>query len=702
MSTSTTEAANLEKKIFKDVKYFLVGENEKLKLVLKESGAQREYYVTQLVNYIISDTCDIPELEQANELNIPIVKSEWVHMSIKCDTVLPHQPYSHVKNGLFTNLVFCPSQIPSTDRASLLAMIVYHHGKYKINLTSGCTHLVSAKAVGRKYDFVRKSQLNIKIVTPEWVTNSILSNQLLPEEEYEPVAMTSPLRSPLKTFYTQTVNSTINTPKYTQGNTASSFMTPVTPSQGSEKLAVISKDDKENTIEVNKAHEIVPNLFRGFIFYFCDYEERMTAETFNIWKDVICKAAGIIRNTYTDDVTHVICLHQQNPIFKKAIADGKLVGTAYWLNEILVAKKIFPPITPLHLPVPFTETLPGMKNSLITISGYEAKERSIVKHMINFLGGNYTGHMTRTHTHLICKKATGEKYTKAIEWGIPVVSAKWLGDMIQTGQDFPAKGKSKYALISIPDELSINPTFSTHITDIWKEYSLEEPEFDKDGQPKAKQRKFNSSIPPIKRVLFTGLTGPTVHRLRQNVQKMKGELAKTVNDCTHLVAPKITRTVKFLSAVSICKFLVAPAWVDDSFDAKKFLDETNYTLVDPESEELFGFKLKRSLQRAQTRQVCKGLHFHVTPSILPAPNAMKEIIECAGGKMTEVKSVEEVIDHFVHNTINDASYNSYLVSCLDDKKLWQDLVKEGYDIYNVELILSGVMKQELEWNLHHL
>ena len=36
------------------------------------------------------------------------------------------------------------------------------------------------------------------------------------------------------------------------------------------------------------------------------------------------------------------------------------------------------------------------------------------------------------------------------------------------------------------------------------------------------------------------------------------------------------------------------------------LDESNYTLVDPESEELFGFKLKRSLQRAQTRQVCKA------------------------------------------------------------------------------------------------
>lgn len=76
--------------------------------------------------------------------------------------------------------------------------------------------------------------------------------------------------------------------------------------------------------------------------------------------------------------------------------------------------------------------------------------------------------------------------------------------------------------------------------------------------------------------------------------------------------------------------------------------------------------------------------------------------------------------------LQDMSHNSYLVSCADDKQLWSDLVKEGYgkkvlillrnflskhvceraffdfflDIYNVELILSGVMKQELEWNLY--
>ena len=106
---------------------------------------------------------------------------------------------------------------------------------------------------------------------------------------------------------------------------------------------------------------------------------------------MIEKASGVIQPTYTDDVTHVICLHQQSPTFKKALQDKKLIATAYWLNDVLVAKTVFPPRTPLHLPVPFTETIPGMKNALITVSGYECKERTLVKHMINFLGAQYTG-----------------------------------------------------------------------------------------------------------------------------------------------------------------------------------------------------------------------------------------------------------------------------------------------------------------------
>ena len=83
-----------------------------------------------------------------------------------------------------------------------------------------------------------------------------------------------------------------------------------------------------------------------------------------------------------------------------------------------------------------------------------------------------TGHMTRQHTHLVSKSTSGEKHKKAVEWGITVVTPKWLGDMIQTGQSFPCKTKTRYAVIGGADELTINPTFSTHITDIWNDNQL--------------------------------------------------------------------------------------------------------------------------------------------------------------------------------------------------------------------------------------
>lgn len=687
-------------KVFQDVRYFLANENDAIKQILKDGAGQREYYITDLVNYVISDSCDFAQYTQAKESKIPVVSTGWVHMCVKCENLLPPLPFSISQDGLFDSVTACLSQIPVVDRDPLLAMLVYYNGKYQINLNANCTHLVCGKPAGRKYEYAVKHQ--IKVVTPEWISDSISSNLLLPENEYELIVTVSPSRLPLKPF-----NSQGNFASIVADVSPSTFMTLVTPGQtavttsrDNANTSIGFCDNKENTISVNEIKlQEKSDLLKDFVLFFTDYEERLSTDTFSIWKEVIENAHGLISPVYADDVTHVICLHQQSTIFKKALLQKKLIATAYWLNDVLVSKKVFAPRTPLHLPVPFTEIIPGLKNALITVSGYEGRERAIVKHMINFLGASYTGHMTRAHTHLVCKTLSGEKYKKAVEWGITVVSPKWLGDMIQTGQSFPCKAKTKYSIISNGDNLKINSTFSTYLTNTWDEATNQN---DESLEPKNKQQKIDIDSVNVKRVLFTGLTGATVHRLRQNVVKLKGELAKGVNDCTHLVAPKITRTVKFLSAVSVCKFLVAPSWVDESFEGKSFLDETNYTLVDPESEELFGFKLKRSLQRAQTRQVCKGLHFHVTPSILPAPNAMKEIIECAGGKMTEVKTIEEVKDIFIMNVEKDFSYNSYLVSCLDDKKLWNDIVKDGYDVYNVELILSGVMKQELEWNLHHL
>ena len=57
----------------------------------------------------------------------------------------------------------------------------------------------------------------------------------------------------------------------------------------------------------------------------------------------------------------------------------------------------------------------------------------------------------------------------------------------------------------------------------------------------------------------------------QRLHALGGELAESAQKCTHLVASKVTRTVKFLTAMSMVKHIVTPAWLDDSWKDQKFV-----------------------------------------------------------------------------------------------------------------------------------
>ena len=64
----------LPKKLFKGIKFLLVKENDTIKKILKEGGAQREYYVTDLLNYVIADNCDFHLYKQAVEAKVYIYR----------------------------------------------------------------------------------------------------------------------------------------------------------------------------------------------------------------------------------------------------------------------------------------------------------------------------------------------------------------------------------------------------------------------------------------------------------------------------------------------------------------------------------------------------------------------------------------------------------------------------------------------------
>ena len=129
----------------------------------------------------------------------------------------------------------------------------------------------------------------------------------------------------------------------------------------------------------------------------------------------------------------------------------------------------------------------------------------------------------------------------------------------------------------------------------------------------------------------------------QIVLKLGGIITDNGKECTHIVTPRVARTVKFLSGISVCKYIVTPKWVEACGQCGSFIPEKDYFLSDPDAEQLFGMDVATSLSRAKEKKLLSGLCICPTPNIQPPFNCLKEIVSCAGG---EVLTVAEVRSRF--------------------------------------------------------
>ena len=121
--------------------------------------------------------------------------------------------------------------------------------------------------------------------------------------------------------------------------------------------------------------------------------------------------------------------------------------------------------------------------------------------------------------------------------------------------------------------------------------------------------------------------------------KLGGKVTENGQDCTHIVTPRIARTVKFLCGISVCKYVVTPKWVEECGINGTFLPEKEFFLKDPAAERVFGMDIATSLSRASRKKLLEGICVHATPSVQPPYGSLGEIIECAGGKLLTLAQV---------------------------------------------------------------
>jgi hypothetical protein len=88
---------------------------------------------------------------------------------------------------------------------------------------------------------------------------------------------------------------------------------------------------------------------------------------------------------------------------------------------------------PIHLLAGITGGDKGKSNLRISVTGFSGSRRSAIVHFVKAMGAIYDDSMRTNTTHLICRESTGQKYEKAVEWKLHVVTIDWLYHIARYG-----------------------------------------------------------------------------------------------------------------------------------------------------------------------------------------------------------------------------------------------------------------------------
>lgn len=138
----------------------------------------------------------------------------------------------------------------------------------------------------------------------------------------------------------------------------------------------------------------------------------------------------------------------------------------------------------------------------------------------------------------------------------------------------------------------------------------------------------------------------------------------------------------------------------------------DYALRDPEGEKKFGMKLADVLQRARSseKKLLQGHTFYVTPVIRTGEkfDTYKKVATSAGAKVrvssssfsisSAVLNISQISTQIPTPRMLEGHDDRHMMSSPADQHVWRGLAEEGFAVYSPELLLMGVLKQDMEWN----
>ncbi|KAL8990126.1 MAG: hypothetical protein Q9177_001146 [Variospora cf. flavescens] len=233
------------------------------------------------------------------------------------------------------------------------------------------------------------------------------------------------------------------------------------------------------------------------------------------------------------------------------------------------------------------------------------------------------------------------------------------------------------------------------------------------------KRAKKSRQPAVMRLLVTGYQWAPGKKEAEDKSRLRDHGILVTQDpthCTHLAAPNLLRTRKFICALAYAPVVISSQYVDDCLAKDKRLETEDYLLTDPDGEQKHGFQLSESLNRAKNHRgrLLRGMTIYCTEAVKGGFDTYKAIIESNGGRCFLYKARAGSVtasraagqDEDSNGVAEDESKYLYLVSGTSPAEvaLWskfRSMVQGAGQVPRIaetDWLLHTALRQELHWN----
>ncbi|EED24283.1 DNA repair protein Rtt107, putative [Talaromyces stipitatus ATCC 10500] len=248
-----------------------------------------------------------------------------------------------------------------------------------------------------------------------------------------------------------------------------------------------------------------------------------------------------------------------------------------------------------------------------------------------------------------------------------------------------------------------------------------EPEEEDDAEEEKETKRQKKVKPPVAmHLMITGFQR-WVGNLKQedtdkrHLRNLGIAITQDAKKCTHLAAPSILRTPKFVSALAYAPVVVHIDYVTECLAKDELLDPSDFALVDKITEKKVGFNLAATLERAKTNKnkLLRDYRICCVETIRGGFDAFKSIAEANGGECTLFRGRVSMNDHRRRDPDSESDEEEdhlmkndvFLVSGEEPEhvKVWprfrQMVLEAGKTprIVNVNWLLDIAMSQEIGW-----